>query len=80
MRTLYTIFYIKSTKNDKKGRRTTLKEVNCIKIHNFNDASAEKMRVLREKQKAQTEPWFTPSLITAKPCMESVNRQYGIKP
>ena len=28
--------------------------------------------------KAQTEPWFNPSLITAKPCMESVNRQYGI--
>ena len=28
--------------------------------------------------KSKLNTWFTPSLITAKPCMESVNRQYGI--
>ena len=51
MRTLYTIFYIKSTKNDKKGRRTTLKEVNYIKstISMMRLPTKKRLRKAKEK-------------------------------
>ena len=39
--------------------------------------SAPTSKKQQEKQKPKLNTWFTPSLITEKPCMESVNRQYG---
>ena len=56
---------------------TTLLLVSRV-FRGINRRQQRRQKKPYKSKKPKLNTWFTPSLITAKPCMESVNRQYGI--